>query len=61
MEVVYIEKQIKQKKLFILFSIRLSLTNKFLASSLLNLLEKNLGVATAPKMTKIPQKTIKMI
>ena len=40
MEVVYIEKQTKQKKLFILFFIRLSLTNKFLALPLLNPLEK---------------------
>ena len=47
MEVVYIEKQTKQKKLFILFFIRLSLTNKFLALPLLNPLEKNLGAATS--------------
>ena len=45
-EVVYIEKQTKQKKLFILFFIRLSLTNKFLAPPLLNPLEKNHGAAT---------------
>ena len=39
MEVVYIEKQTKQKKyiLFILFFIRLSVTNKFPAPPLLTL------------------------
>ena len=46
MEVVYIEKQTKQKKLFILFFVRLSLTNKFLTPPLLNPLEKNLGATT---------------
>ena len=40
MKVVYIEKQTKQKKLFILFFVRLSLTNKFLTPPLLNPLEK---------------------
>ena len=35
-----------KKKLFILFFICLSLTNKFLALPLLNPLKKNLGAAT---------------